>query len=223
MDSKSHLYSPYTISSAQVSDLSTNRRLVQTLRSFFGSESFRSVPSDRRYLDLVPFNLLSAGFNGPVYPVNPSASVVQSVPAHPSVRDIGGPVKISNSNGNVAATDIRADLTVDTRFGLVRAERIKGSLDVDNSNGGVTASDVGGSARVHTSFASVFLKGVGGYERANHVILLDGVSFHRYQFADARQAPDILMSSPGEWDYLLPSLHQLIRQDLGRDLPIAVT
>jgi len=68
-----------------------------------------------------------------------------------------------------------------------------------------------------------FLKGVGDYERANHVILLDGVSFHRYQFADASQSPDMLMSSPDEWDYLLPSLQQLIRQDLGRDVPIAVT
>jgi DUF4097 and DUF4098 domain-containing protein YvlB len=78
------------------------------------------------------------------------------------VSDIGGPTKISSGNGNITATDIRGDLTVDTRFGLLRAERIKGSLDVDNSNGGVTASDIGGSARVRTSFGSVFLKGVNG-------------------------------------------------------------
>lgn len=68
-----------------------------------------------------------------------------------------------------------------------------------------------------------FLKGVGDYEKANHVVLLDGVSFHRYQFDNAAQAPAMLMSSPNEWDYLLPSLQQLIRQDLGRDIPIAVT
>lgn len=68
-----------------------------------------------------------------------------------------------------------------------------------------------------------FLKGVGNYEKANHVVLLDGVSFHRYQFDNASQAPAMLMSSPNEWDYLLPALHQLIRQDLGRDVPIAIT
>jgi hypothetical protein len=31
------------------------------------------------------------------------------------------------------------------------------------------------------------------------------------------------MSSPEQWNYLLPSLRQLIQQDLGRDVPIAVT
>jgi acetyl coenzyme A synthetase (ADP forming)-like protein len=40
-------------------------------------------------------NLLSAGLNGPVYPVNPNATVVQSVPAHTSVLDIAGPVEMA--------------------------------------------------------------------------------------------------------------------------------
>ena len=39
-------------------------------------------------------NLLSAAFNGPVYPVNPTADVVQSVPAYASVRDIPAPVDL---------------------------------------------------------------------------------------------------------------------------------
>jgi acetyl coenzyme A synthetase (ADP forming)-like protein len=39
-------------------------------------------------------NLLDAGFNGPVYPVNPTATVVQSVPAYASVKDIPGPVDL---------------------------------------------------------------------------------------------------------------------------------
>jgi hypothetical protein len=70
-----------------------------------------------------------------------------------------------------------------------------------------------------------FLQGVGAYERANHVTLLDGVSFHFYPFGDAAQtpSPSLLMSSPEQWNYLLPSLRQLIQQDLGRDVPIAVT
>lgn len=40
-------------------------------------------------------NLLSYGFNGPVYPVNPRATVVQSVPAYQSVEDIPGPVDLA--------------------------------------------------------------------------------------------------------------------------------
>ena len=40
-------------------------------------------------------NLLSGGFNGPVYPVNPNADVVQSVAAYRSVRDIPGPVDLA--------------------------------------------------------------------------------------------------------------------------------
>src|SRR5579884_3841367 len=68
-----------------------------------------------------------------------------------------------------------------------------------------------------------FLKGVGDYEKAHHVTLLDGVSFHSYPFQDAHTAPYLLLSSTQEWEYLLPQLRQLIRQDLGRDVPVAVT
>ncbi|HJT56970.1 MAG TPA: glycoside hydrolase family 44 protein [Ktedonobacteraceae bacterium] len=70
-----------------------------------------------------------------------------------------------------------------------------------------------------------FLKGVGQFEQANHVTLLDGVSFHFYPFGNAGEPPSssLLLSSTEEWNYLLPPLRQLIRQDLGRDVPIAVT
>jgi len=40
-------------------------------------------------------NLLDGGFNGPVYPVNPSADVVQSVSAYKSILDIPGPVDLA--------------------------------------------------------------------------------------------------------------------------------
>ena len=69
-----------------------------------------------------------------------------------------------------------------------------------------------------------FLKGVSNYERQHPgVHLLDGVSFHRYQFDNAHQSSALLLSSPNEWDYTLPALRQLIRQDFGRDLPLALT
>ena len=71
-----------------------------------------------------------------------------------------------------------------------------------------------------------FLKGVGAYEQAHPQLkfhLLDGVSFHSYPLLDASKAPSVLLSSAAQWNYLLPPLQQLIRQDLGRDVPIAVT
>jgi hypothetical protein len=71
-----------------------------------------------------------------------------------------------------------------------------------------------------------FLKGVSDYERlhpATNVHLVDAISLHRYQFDDAHLASALLMSSTSEWNYLLPPLHQLIRQDFGRDLPVGVT
>jgi acetyl coenzyme A synthetase (ADP forming)-like protein len=40
-------------------------------------------------------NLLVNQFNGPVYPVNPKADVVQSVPAYPSILDVPGPVDLA--------------------------------------------------------------------------------------------------------------------------------
>ncbi len=40
-------------------------------------------------------NLLASGFNGPVYPVNPAADVVQSVAAYRSVLAIPGPVDLA--------------------------------------------------------------------------------------------------------------------------------
>ena len=40
-------------------------------------------------------NLLSGGFTGPVYPVNPNADVVQSVAAYRSIGDVPGPVDLA--------------------------------------------------------------------------------------------------------------------------------
>ena len=71
-----------------------------------------------------------------------------------------------------------------------------------------------------------FLEGIAKYEKAHPDLpfhLLDGVSFHRYQFIDASTSPSLLMSSPTEWDYMLPTLRQFIRQIMGRDVPVAIT
>jgi acetyl coenzyme A synthetase (ADP forming)-like protein len=40
-------------------------------------------------------NLISIGFNGPVYPINPKADVVQSVPSYRTVSDVPGAVELA--------------------------------------------------------------------------------------------------------------------------------
>jgi acetyl coenzyme A synthetase (ADP forming)-like protein len=40
-------------------------------------------------------NLLRQGFHGPVYPVNPKAAAIHSIPAYPSVKEIPGPVDLA--------------------------------------------------------------------------------------------------------------------------------
>lgn len=93
---------------------------------------------------------------------------------------------------------------------------------------GVGPKDAGG-----VLWMEGFLKGVAAYEKAHPKLpyrLLDGVSFHSYQFQDAQTSPYMLMSSSEEWNYLLPQLRQLIRQIMTpavgaakADLPIAIT
>jgi hypothetical protein len=92
---------------------------------------------------------------------------------------------------------------------------------------------VGPKDSERTLWMEGFLKGVADYEQAHpeyscscpkfQFHLLDGVSFHFYPFTDASINPNLLMSSPDELNYLLPPLRQLIRQTLGRDVPIAIT
>ena len=85
---------------------------------------------------------------------------------------------------------------------------------------------VGPKDSMGTLWMEGFLEGVAKYEKVHPELkfhLLDGVSFHRYEFTNASTSPSLLMSSPDEWNYLLPSLRQFVRQTMGRDVPIAIT
>ncbi|MEO8971610.1 MAG: hypothetical protein ABI406_08440 [Ktedonobacteraceae bacterium] len=71
-----------------------------------------------------------------------------------------------------------------------------------------------------------FLKGIAAYEQSHpnpKFHLLDGVSFHQYQFGTVSNDPAMLLSSTDQWNYLIPQLHQLIGQYLKSDVPIAIT
>lgn len=71
---------------------------IASLRPFFKPESVAVIGASRnpnsigyRILEYLVHNR----FNGPVYPVNPKANVVGSIPAYDSVADIPGPVDLA--------------------------------------------------------------------------------------------------------------------------------
>ncbi len=57
--------------------------------------------------------------------------------------------------------------------------------------------------------------------------LVDVVSIHRYPFPQGMSAgpatPEELLANPAEWETIIPALRQAIRENAGRDLPVAVT
>jgi hypothetical protein len=73
--------------------------------------------------------------------------------------------------------------------------------------------------QARTDWLSTFLKANGD--------LVDVVSIHRYAFpADAASGPPSiadLRANPPEWDSIIPALKAVVRTQLGRDLPVAVT
>jgi acetyl coenzyme A synthetase (ADP forming)-like protein len=71
---------------------------VAALRSILAPRSVAVIGASRRRGTVggeLFHNLLAGGFQGPVYPVNPTAEVVQSVLAYPSVLDVPGPVDLA--------------------------------------------------------------------------------------------------------------------------------
>src|SRR4029453_18048702 len=71
---------------------------VAAMRVFLAPRSVAVVGASRRRGTVgaeLFHNLLAGGFNGPVYPVNPNAPVVQSVVAYPSIAEVPGPVELA--------------------------------------------------------------------------------------------------------------------------------
>jgi len=71
---------------------------VNALKLFFNPRAVAVIGASRKRGTIggeIFHNLLSFGFNGPVYPVNPTAAVIQSVPAYPGVEAIAGPVDLA--------------------------------------------------------------------------------------------------------------------------------
>lgn len=74
------------------------RAAAAALRRFFCPRAVAVIGASRRR-DTVGgqlfYNLLRYGFNGPVYPVNPAAAVVQCVPAYPTIEAVPGEVDLA--------------------------------------------------------------------------------------------------------------------------------
>ncbi len=71
---------------------------VAEMRAFFHPRSVAVIGASRQLGTIsgeVLHNLLRFGFNGPVFPVNTKASVVQSIVAYHSVRDVPGPADMA--------------------------------------------------------------------------------------------------------------------------------
>jgi acetate---CoA ligase (ADP-forming) len=71
---------------------------VAALANFFAPRSVAVIGASRERGTIggeVFHNLLEAAFNGPVYPINPKAEVVQSVAAYGSVLETPGPVDLA--------------------------------------------------------------------------------------------------------------------------------
>ncbi len=71
---------------------------MSSLDALFSPRSIAVVGASRRPRSVgyeVVANLLRGGFVGPVYPVNPTARAVHSVPAYPSLADVPGEVDLA--------------------------------------------------------------------------------------------------------------------------------
>lgn len=71
---------------------------TRSVDAFFHPRSVAVIGASRRRGTIsgeVLHNIMSYEFNGPVYPVNPTSPVVQSMVSYPSVADIPGPVDLA--------------------------------------------------------------------------------------------------------------------------------
>ncbi len=71
---------------------------VNALKLFFEPRGVAVIGASRQRGTIggeILHNLLSYGFKGPVYPVNPSATVIENVQAYASIEDVPGPVDLA--------------------------------------------------------------------------------------------------------------------------------
>jgi acetyl coenzyme A synthetase (ADP forming)-like protein len=108
---------------------------VAAVEAFLSPHSVAVIGASRRRETIggaVLHNLIAGEFNGPVYAVNDSAEVVQSLPAYRSVTEIPGPVDLGvvvlpaehvvSAARECASIGVRALLVISAGFGEIGAE-----------------------------------------------------------------------------------------------------
>jgi len=112
---------------------------TNALKAFFAPRAVAVIGASRQRGTIggeIFHNLLAYGFAGPVYPVNPRAEVVQSVPAYPGIEAIPGPV-------DLAVIAVPADHVIDTAHACAR----KGVRALVVISAGFSETGEGGRAR----------------------------------------------------------------------------
>jgi len=88
----------YTEDARKAEEEREKRAVASSLVPIFYPRSIAVIGASRNRKSIggrLFHNLLSRNFNGPIYPINPSANVVNSVRAYPSVLDIPDPVDLA--------------------------------------------------------------------------------------------------------------------------------
>ncbi len=95
-----HVTFPTSLSTEAIERFERRETLaaVNALKLFFNPRAVAVIGASRQRGTIggeIFHNLLSYGFNGPVFPVNPTAKVIQCVPAYQSVEQISGPIDLA--------------------------------------------------------------------------------------------------------------------------------
>jgi acetyl coenzyme A synthetase (ADP forming)-like protein len=88
----------FTAEARQQFERRESNAAVNALKLFFEPRGVAVIGASRQRGTIggeILHNLLSYGFKGPVYPVNPSATMIENVPAYRSIEDVPGPIDLA--------------------------------------------------------------------------------------------------------------------------------
>jgi DUF4097 and DUF4098 domain-containing protein YvlB len=84
------------------------------------------------------------------------------------IQNIGGKdIEIENTNSDIEASIVKANVNFYNRFGKVEVEQVDGDVMINNSNGSVTVAGVKGMATIDDQFGTIDLKNIAGKIKVN--------------------------------------------------------
>lgn len=97
-----------------------------------------------------------------------AAPVTVSTTGTVAIRDVEGPVQVTNGAGNVVVNNVIGDVSVESTFGVAEVQKVTGNLAIKNSAGSVSVSQIGGNVTFSGSMGDFVATGVGGSLTARH-------------------------------------------------------